>query len=92
MKTASPDKRKSVGHRLAIVEGHLHKVQTMVAEGAYCIDIIHQSRAIQHALKKFDEQVMANHLRTCVSRDMRESRGANAEKTIQELMEVFERL
>lgn len=92
MNSMQPDKRRSVGHRLAIVEGHLRKVQKMVDEGAYCIDIIHQSRAIQQAMKKFDEQVLLHHLRVCVARDMREQHGQNAEQTITELMDVFERL
>lgn len=88
MKTLE-DKRKTAGHRLAIVEGHLRKVKSMVDEGAYCIDIIHQSRAIQSALRKFDEQVLNQHLRTCVARDMK---AGNIEKTSKELLEVFERL
>ncbi len=92
MKTLTVDKRKTTGHRLAIVEGHLRKVRQMVDQGAYCIDIIHQSRAIQQALKKFDEQVLSQHLRTCVARDMRDSKGGSADKTIGELMQVFERL
>ena len=92
MKNASPDKRKSTAHRLAIVEGHLRKVRKMVDNGEYCIDIIHQSRAIQQALKKFDEQVFDQHLRTCVMRDIRNAPSGSAEKSIHELMEVFERL
>ncbi|MBI2984062.1 MAG: metal-sensing transcriptional repressor [Candidatus Kerfeldbacteria bacterium] len=91
MKTLQ-DKRKTTAHRLAIVEGHLRKVRRMLDEGAYCIDIIHQSRAIQQALRKFDEQVLQHHLRTCVARDMRDTRGGAAEKTIAELMQVFDRL
>lgn len=91
MKTLG-DSRKGTGHRLAIVEGHLKKVRRMVDEGAYCIDIIHQSRAIQQALRKFDEQVLQQHLRNCVMRDMRDSKGGSSEKTIQELMEAFARL
>ena len=91
MKTLE-DKRKSAAHRLAIAEGHLRKVRRMVDEGAYCIDVIHQSRAIQQALRKFDEQVLDRHLRTCVARDMQQSHGGNAEKTIAELMQVYEQL
>ena len=83
------DKRKSVSHRLAIVEGHLRKVQSMVDQGAYCIDIIHQSRAIQQALHKFDEQVLAQHLRICVARDMKHG---DPEKVTNELVEVFGRV
>ncbi len=88
MKTG-PDKRKSVSHRLAIVEGHLRKVQSMVKQGAYCIDIIHQSRAIQQALKKFDEQVLAQHLKTCVARDMK---SGHSDKVTQELLDIFGRI
>jgi CsoR family transcriptional regulator, copper-sensing transcriptional repressor len=87
MKTAI-DKRKTAAHRLAIVQGHLHKVRSMVDQGAYCIDIINQSRAIQQALKKFDQQIMAQHLTTCVARDMK---SGNIDKVSAELIEVFER-
>lgn len=88
MKTG-PDKRKSVSHRLAIVEGHLRKVESMVNEGAYCIDIIHQSRAIQQALKKFDEQVLAQHLRVCIARDLK---NGNTDKATTELIDIFGRV
>ncbi|MEK7637795.1 MAG: metal-sensing transcriptional repressor [Patescibacteria group bacterium] len=84
-----PDKRKSVSHRLAIVEGHLRKVQSMVEQGAYCIDIIHQSRAIQQALKHFDQQVLAQHLQTCVARDIKDR---NSDKVTQELLDIFGRV
>lgn len=89
MKSLSVDKRKTTAHRLAIVEGHLKKVRRMVDEGANCIDIIHQSRAIQQALRKFDEQVLHHHLRVCVARDLRAS---SADKSIDDLLHVFERL
>ena len=88
MKNAS-DKRKSVGHRLAIVEGHLRKVHQMVDQGVYCVDIIHQSQAIQHALKNFDEEILRQHLKICVARDIK---AGNSEKVTAELMEVYKRL
>lgn len=84
-----PDKRKGVAHRLAIIDGHLRKVQSMVDQGAFCIDIIHQSRAIQQALKRFDDQVLAQHLRTCVARDMK---SGNSEKITRELINIFGRI
>ena len=39
----------------------------MLESGEYCIDIVHQSLAVQAALKKADEEVLKNHLETCVS-------------------------
>lgn len=61
----------------------------MVDQGAYCIDIIHQSRAIQQALKKFDEQILAQHLRVCVARDMKTG---NSDKVTRELVDIFGRV
>ncbi len=87
MKTLTPDTRKGTGHRLAIVEGHLKKVRRMVDEGAGCVEIVHQSRAIQQALKKFDGQILEQHLRTCVARDIN---GGNAEKATKEILSVFD--
>lgn len=45
----------------------MEKVISMVEKGSYCIDIVHQSLAIQSALKKADDEVLRNHLETCVS-------------------------
>jgi DNA-binding FrmR family transcriptional regulator len=89
MKTLSPDKRTGSAHRLAIIDGHLKKVRAMVEQGAYCIDIIHQSQAIQQALKKFDEQILQQHLTVCVARDMKTG---TPEKVTGELIEVFKRI
>ncbi len=86
---SAPDKRSSTSHRLAIVEGSLRKVKSMVDQGADCISIVHQSRAIQQALKKFDEQVLAEHLKSCVARDIA---GGNPDKAMKDLMEVLGRI
>ena len=89
MKTLNSDGRKGVGHRLAIIEGHLRKVRKMVDDGASCIDTIHQSRAIQQALKKFDEQVLHQHLTICVARDLKTD---IPDKVTRELLEAFQRM
>jgi CsoR family transcriptional regulator, copper-sensing transcriptional repressor len=58
---------KKILHRYQIAKGHLEKVISMIEKGSYCIDIVHQSLAIQSALKKADDEVLRNHLETCVS-------------------------
>lgn len=83
------DPRKGVGHRLAIIEGHLRKVKAMVEAGDDCLDVIHQSRAIQQALRKFDEQMLAQHLRVCVARDIQQGKGATITN---ELLGIFDRI
>lgn len=39
-------------HRIKIVKGHLTKIQKMLDNDEYCVGIVHQSRAVQSALKK----------------------------------------
>lgn len=59
--------KNKIIHRLKIARGHLEKVISMVEGDAYCIDVVHQSLAVQAALKKVDEAVLENHLKTCVA-------------------------
>ncbi|MDO8503968.1 MAG: metal-sensitive transcriptional regulator [bacterium] len=76
--------------RLAIAEGHLKRVQQMVEDEAYCPDIIHQSRAVQSALKKVDEIILHGHLHTCVLEDIHGPRAKN-EKLVQEILDLFKK-
>ena len=75
-------------HRLAIAEGHLKKVRQMVESEAYCLDVIHQSQAVQAALKKVDEVVLHGHLHSCVLKDIHEPE-AKKEKFVEEIVELF---
>ena len=59
--------RKTISRRLTITSGHLKGVERMVAEEAYCIDIIRQIQAVQAALSKVSTLLLENHLRTCVT-------------------------
>jgi DNA-binding FrmR family transcriptional regulator len=78
--------KKQILHRLQIARGHLDKVISMVEKDAYCIDVVHQSIAVQAALKKTDEVVLEDHLKTCVADSIKEGRSTEA---IREVMEVL---
>ena len=80
------DTKERIEHRLKIVSGHLQKVQSMVADEAYCIDIIHQSQAIQKALKEIDALILENHLKSCVVTALTEGR---TDEAVAEVMNVF---
>ena len=75
-------------HRLKIAKGHLEKVIKMVEGDEYCINIVHQLLAIQSALKKTDEIVLENHLKTCVADNIRKG---DADTAIKEVMEVLKK-
>jgi len=82
------DTQERILHRLKIARGHLDKVIKMVEKDEYCIDVLHQSHAVQAALKETDGVVLENHLRTCVADSMR---SGNQEEAVKEVMEVFKK-
>ena len=82
------DTQERILHRLKIARGHLDKVIKMVENDEYCINVLHQSQAVQAALKETDSVIMENHLRTCVSDSMK---SGNQEEAIKEVMEVFKK-
>ncbi len=60
----------------------------MVEGGHYCIDVIHQSLAIQAALREIDQVILKNHLQTCVAAAIKQG---NEKEVIDEVMKVMEK-
>ncbi len=81
--------KQRVLHRLKIVRGHLDKVISMVEKDEYCIDVVHQSLAVQAALRKIDHIVLDTHMKVCVSDAIK--KGKTKEVT-DEVMKVMEKL
>lgn len=86
--TNNSEERKII-HQLKIARGHLNKVIKMREDGAYCVDVVHQSLAVQAALKKIDERILEDHLRTCVADAIREGRD---KEVIDEVMQVMKKI
>lgn len=82
------NEKERVYHRLRIARGHLDKVIKMQEEGAYCIDVLHQSFAVQNALKEADALILENHLKTCASDAIKKGK---SEEAIAEVMQVFKK-
>ncbi len=82
------DTEERILHRLKIAQGHLAKVLKMVESNEYCIDVIHQSQAVQRALEEADSLVLENHLQGCVVDHIKKG---ETKKSIEEVMNVFKR-
>ena len=80
--------KERITHRLKIVRGHLSKIIDMVEKDAYCIDVIHQSLAVQKALKEIDNIILEEHLKGCVA-DARKN--GRKQEAISEVMQVFKK-
>ena len=79
----SKEKLKS---RLAKAIGHLNAVYRMVDDKRYCIDVLHQLKAVQAALDKTSEVILRQHLETCVVEAVERQDSA---RVIEELIQVF---
>jgi CsoR family transcriptional regulator, copper-sensing transcriptional repressor len=73
-------------HRLKVARGQLDKVISMVGEDKYCLDVLHQNRAVEAALKQADNVIMENHLRTCAAEDLQNGKEKDI---VEEIMKVF---
>ena len=82
------DTQERILHRLKIARGHLDKVIRMAENDEYCINVLHQSQAVQAGLKETDSVILENHLRTCVSDSIK---SGDQEEAIKEVMEVFKK-
>ena len=79
---------KSLIHRLNRIEGQIRGIRGMVERSAYCTDILAQVAAANAALNAFSKELLAQHIRTCVARDIREGR----DETIDELVATLQKL
>lgn len=86
MKNEVQTKKQKLIHRMKIIQGHLKSIEKMIDEDAYCIDIIHQSRAVQTALKKMDMVIIDNHLHHCV---IDQVKNGEEKKAVEELLALF---
>ncbi|MBY0449961.1 MAG: metal-sensitive transcriptional regulator [Cyanobacteria bacterium] len=82
------DNKKPILQRLARISGHVEAVATMVDEERYCIDVLHQIKAVQSALEKVSEAMLRQHLATCVVQAVNDKDEARA---MSELLAVFRR-
>ncbi len=84
----SPEEVKKLINRLNRIEGQIRGIRGMVERGAYCPDILTQSAAVTAAMNAFNRELMSNHIKHCVVRDIK----AGKEDTVDELVFTLQKL
>ena len=88
-KTSREDaERRKLMNRLSRVEGQIRGIRNMLDNDAYCNDILIQSAAVTAAMNAFNRELIASHMRNCVTRDLREGN----EDVIEELVITLQKL
>lgn len=87
-KVRSDAEVKALMNRLNRIEGQIRGIKGMVEKNAYCTDILTQVSAVTAALNAFNKELLAAHIKTCVSEDIR----AGKDETVDELVAVLQKL
>jgi DNA-binding FrmR family transcriptional regulator len=60
--------------RLKRIEGHVRAVREMAEAGRPCAEVIHQIGAVEAALRRTANAVLADHLERCIANSLDDSR------------------
>jgi DNA-binding FrmR family transcriptional regulator len=77
--------------RLRRVEGQVRGIQRMVEEDRYCPDVLVQMSAIHESLRAVERILMKDHLQHCATEALRSGDDKQAQRTYNELTELFYR-
>jgi len=78
--------KDKVTRRLKTIEGQARGVQRLVADDAYCVDVITQVSAMRHALSAVEDLLLENHLSTCTVKQMK---GRSQTKAVSEILAIY---
>lgn len=79
---------RSLINRLNRIEGQIRGIKGMIEKNAYCTDILTQSAAVSAAVAAFNRELLGNHIKGCVCRDIR----AGHDETADELLDILKKL
>lgn len=84
----SEAEKKKLINRLNRIEGQIRGIRGMIEKNEYCADILVQSAAVNAAVNSFNRELLSNHIRTCVARDIRDGK----DEVIDELLVTLQKL
>ncbi|MBQ7247308.1 MAG: metal-sensing transcriptional repressor [Lachnospiraceae bacterium] len=87
-KKRTPEEQAALIRRLKLAEGQIRGIQGMVENDAYCPDILIQVSAVTAALNSFNRELLACHIKSCVSEDIR----SGDDEAIDEFVKVMQKL
>ena len=83
--------KKRLLARMRRAEGQMSAVRRMIDEEKGCVETLIQIAAIQGALAKIGEQVLGEHIESCVTDAIRHGDEDQRQQAVDELMDVFGR-
>lgn len=87
-KERTDDEKRALIQRLNRIEGQIRGIRRMVEEDDYCVDILTQVSAASCAMNGFSKELLARHIKGCVTEDIRDGH----EEKVDELVKVLQKL
>lgn len=79
--------KKNLINRLNRINGQINGVKKMIEGDSYCNDVLIQLSAIENSIKSLSNQMLENHLYTCISRDLKDGKL----EALDEVISIFKR-
>ena len=87
-KIRNEEENKKLIRRLKKAEGQIRGIQNMIENDAYCADVLVQVSAVSAALNSFNKELLACHIKSCVSEDIRKG----DDEAIEEFVKMLQKL
>lgn len=81
------NEKKTINNRINRIEGQLKGIKRMIQEDAYCNDVLIQLSAIENSVRSLSNNILENHLYSCVTRDLENGKL----ETLDEIISLFKR-
>jgi len=83
--------KETLTKRLHRIEGQIRGIEKMVDDDRYCIDIVTQLSAVRAALRRAEEEILADHVAHCVEHAIASGNKGEQRRKVGELIEVLSR-
>jgi CsoR family transcriptional regulator, copper-sensing transcriptional repressor len=81
--------KESATNRLRRIEGQVRGIARMIEDERYCIDILNQIEAVKAALKKVQDEILRDHIATCVEHAIESGDTKDQRRKVAELVQVL---
>lgn len=84
----SCEEKQKIIKRLNVIEGQIRGIKQMVEDNRYCDELLVQLSAAMHSLRSIGNNILNNHMKTCVVEDIKEGKL----EVIDDVIELFDKL
>jgi hypothetical protein len=87
-KHRTEEEKKKLIRRLNIISGQIGGLKQMIETDRYCDEVLIQISSVNKALKSLGNEILKNHLETCVVKDLKDDKL----EVIDDVIDLFGRI